>query len=41
MEYVSGFNLSELIKIRTEKNTFFQENQIWKITVRLKIIYKK
>lgn len=34
MEYIRGFNLSELIKIRAEKGTSFQENQIWKIVIK-------
>lgn len=33
MEYIEGFNLSELIKMKSEKGQHFEENQIWKIII--------
>ncbi|KRX04155.1 Protein kinase-like domain [Pseudocohnilembus persalinus] len=40
MELVEGFNLSELIKIQTEKGVPFKENQIWKIIIDLCSVLK-
>ncbi|KAL4469437.1 hypothetical protein ABPG74_004690 [Tetrahymena malaccensis] len=40
MEFVEGFNLSELIKLQIEKQDHFSEKQIWKVVVNLSSVLK-
>jgi len=40
MEFIEGFNLSELLRIQTEKGVPFEERQVWKIVVSLLSVLK-
>ena len=40
MEFIEGFNLSELIKIHNEKKILFEEKIIWKICINICSVLK-